>query len=462
MQSFEEHREEYTHTLNGDGSITFFYRPPARLINKMAELDCPDLYERMFDDNGNQKEFEYVPESHEYFLRIDNVPSDTFATYRIKVRDIVPPGSLEEPHERIVPPSANQPIVVMNHLNLYTETLRDLETKPASIVQEQSAYIITGTAKIPPYFQPTSSEERAPPILNGTVEHDTFKSSSQLERDIWIYKPNGFDERIPHENRKVIFMLDGKDFCEKLTPSIDAISEPFSNTAIVFIDPGKYQPPPPPAHEPPDRVRDNYFETERFSQMLGDELLPKYCHELKISNKDNVILSAHSLAAYPMIRVAEKYPNQIGGLFLFSPALNQKAEPTLPINPDPTLKDIPIFMQIGEGEDCTPPQSHQDTREMQNKSRLQATEEFHNALVSGGFNVQPSLRVHPYGHDSVHVFEGMIEGMKFQQSRLGARNTMVFKHLLNEQRAAANPVKSVDETVQQGQANIPTPRPGSS
>ena len=189
--------------------------------------------------------------------------------------------------------------------------------------------------------------------------------------------------------------------------------------------------------------------------MLGDELIPKYCHDLEISNTDNVILSAHSLAAYPMLGVAEKYPDQIGGLFLFSPALNQKEKPNLP------PKELPIFMQIGAIEDTIPPQAHQNDQHMQDKSRLKATEEFHDELVSHGNNVQPSLRIHPYGHDSVHVFEGMVEGMNFQQSRLGARTTMNMKHLLNEQRAASKPLEAVDDTLQQAQAITPTPRPGS-
>ena len=461
MQSLEENNEAFRHTLSEDGSITFFYRPSARLENKKILLDSPDLYDLTLDGNGNRREFEPDPANQEYFLRIDNVPSNLFATYRIKVIDIVPPGSLETPHEKIVPPGADQPIVLMNHLNLYAGTHRDLETKPSSIIQEKTAYIRTGIAQIPPYFKPAASAEIQPHILRGTVEHGLFESSNpisespdQIKRDTWVYKPQGFDS-LPPEERKVIFMLDGKDFCEKLTPSFDEASTQFSKTAIVFIDPGQYQPPPPPEHIPPDRVQEDYIQKERFSIMLGDELIPKYCHDLEISNTDNVILSAHSLAAYPMLGVAEKYPDQIGGLFLFSPALNQKEKPNLP------PKELPIFMQIGAIEDTIPPQSHQNDQHMQDKTRLKATEEFHDELVSHGNNVQPSLRIHPYGHDSVHVFEGMVEGMNFQQSRLGARTTMNMKHLLNEQRAASKPLEAVDDTLQQAQAITPTPRPGS-
>lgn len=471
MQSREENSEEYTHRLNEDGSITFFYRPSARLINKKAELDCPDLYEWMFDDNGNQKEFEYDPESHEYFLRIDNVPSDIFATYQIKVSDIAPPGSLETPQERFVSPRANQPIVVMNHLNLYTDGHLDLETKPASIVQEKTAYIKTGTAEIPPYFQSASSEELAPSTLNGTVELRTFKSSDQIERDIWIYKSPKFDQIKPPEEKKIIFMLDGKDFCEKLTPYIDAHGEAFANTAIVFIDPGKYPaarsilPPPAPPISIPHRVYEDYYDTDKFSTMLSEELIPQYCHELGVSNKDNVIVAAHSLAAYPIITVAERCPNKIGGLFLFSPAFNQEkprslsTDPT--IDPSTTLTKIPIFTQIGNLENATPPKRHQTDQDMQDKSRLKAAQEFQTTLLDHGCNSESRLRIHSYGHDSMHVFEGMVEGMKFHLSRLYANTTARFKQLLNEQiRSAAKPAESVDETVKQTQANTPSPRQG--
>lgn len=464
-------REEYTHTLNEDGSITFFYRPSARLINKKAELDCPDLYEWMLDDNGKQKEFvESNQEIHEYSLRIDNIPSDIFSTYRVKVSDIVPIGSLETPHERIVSPHANQPIVVMNHLNLYTDGHRDLETKPASIIQEKTAYIKTGTAEIPPYFQSVSSEELAPSTLNGTVELRTFKSSDQIERDIWIYKSPKFDQIKPPEERKVIFMLDGKDFCEKLTPYIDANGEAFANTAIVFIDPGKYPagrsilPPPDPPIAIPHRVYEDYYGTDKFSTMLGEELIPQYCRELGVSNKDNVIVAAHSLAAYPIITVAERCPNKIGGLFLFSPAFNQEKPRSLSTDPatEPStiLTNIPLFTQIGKSENATPPKRHQAEQDMQNKSRLKAAQDFQTTL---GCNTNSRLRIHSSGHDAMHVFEGMVEGMKFHLSRLCANTTSRFKQLLNEQiRAAAKPVESVDETVKQAQANTPTPRPGSS
>ena len=57
MQSLEENNEEFRHTLNRDGSITFFYRPSARLEKKKILLDSPDLYDLTLDGNGNRREY---------------------------------------------------------------------------------------------------------------------------------------------------------------------------------------------------------------------------------------------------------------------------------------------------------------------------------------------------------------------------------------------------------------------
>ena len=112
-------------------------------------------------------------------------------------------------------------------------------------------------------------------------------------------------------------------------------------------------------------------------------------------------------------------------MFLFSPVLNQKKPPNLPTHPSVELQKLPIFIQIGAKENALPPSIHQSPahdnpkyKDMQNKSRLKATEDWHQTLAQSRYNVESPLRIHPYGHDSVHVFEGLVEGMKFHQSQL--------------------------------------------
>ena len=389
---YDEHGSHFIEEKDGEHSITFLYRAPDSSTNSEVTLDCPDLYEWILDDNGNSKKFTKDSDSNIYSLRIDNIPPEIFATYHIKVNDVVSQ----------IPDPPNQRPLTLYRLELNADSV--------SMVQAGTPYL---GEVVPDYLK-----HELPSTLKGSVTPGTFESKAKEERKTWVYKPEGFDT-LPAEERKVIFMLDGKDFCEKLTPYIDAKGEPFSNTAIVFIDPANHVTPGPPG-----RVREDYFSTDEFAKLLREELIPQYCdkEKLDVINKDNVILAAHSLAAYPMITVAESRPDQIGGLFLFSPALNQNKQPNLPERPDPELQQLPIFMQIGQLEDVKPPHVHCESQDMQDKSRLQANVEFHQSLVEHGYSIETPVRVHPYGHDSQHVFEGMVQGMEFYQRRLEAKS----------------------------------------
>ncbi|HAU0349437.1 TPA: hypothetical protein JBF68_14790 [Legionella pneumophila] len=367
---------------------------------------CPDLDQKMLDDLGNPKIMNKVQgNTGLYYLTINNVPIDTFATYYFnkKIGDNPIPERVDD------------------QTNTNSKPILKFNINESKVIQQETACIqLNPKAELPNWATIHQLTQ-----MKGEVTHAPFKDDNEESpdytpfpaRDLWVYKPEGFDKLTPND-RKIIFMLDGKDFCESLTPYIDGKGEPFANTAIVFIAPGEYTTPGPPG-----RVREYYYRLPDFSKLLAEKLIPKYRNELSISSKDNLTLAAHSLAAFPMMDVAKNYPDLVGGLVLVSPALNQVGE-LLPLDPNPEFKKIPLYMQIGEKENDKPPVANSDPtndnyRHLKGESRLDSNKQFHATLVTQGYNVTQALVIHPFGHDSKHMLEGLTKGMQFiNESRI--------------------------------------------
>ena len=400
--------------------VTFLYQ--AKDAEKV-ELDSEDLYERMLDENDKPKRFERIPGTDTFVLQLDNLPEDAFCFYNIKVNG-----------EVIFP--KHDPVKT---LSLHTvENATSEKYQRVKPVSHETLYLQLPKASIPAWTAITPN-----PSTRGEIRKDSIKDPTNtfVDRDIWIYKPKDFN---PIDG-KVIFMLDGESFMKSLTPYLDAMSQnkdnPFANTAIVFVnskmtDSEKYG-----KKDLPDRVYEFYFERDKFSKFLTDEVIPKYCDELwdpelYISNPDNVILAAHSLAAYPVINTAKHEPDMIGGVILLSPALNQNQERDLPTEPNARLSKLPIYVQIGKLESITPskasqnPEDKERFKDMMNKSRLEANKDFHGTLqTSKKYNVQPSLKVHSSGHGGIHAVDGLAEGLRFVSScRKDKRETVQTSH----------------------------------
>lgn len=405
---------------NQDGtySITFYYQSPDPSLNPIVTLDSGDLHEWMIDKStGQVRAFARNEETGLYSLKLDGIPSAPFfATYRFKVTN----GAAEQ----IIHDAANKDSLTICKLNLPAEQGQKIE----DIDDQKTSYIRLQDAKFPDWVDIKPSSKIA-----GTVTHEKFGDNSaagtpRQKRDIWMYKPSGFDDL--KSNRKVIFMLDGRDLCERLVPYIDK-TPGLSNTAIVFINPGEYEPPIP------GRVQEYYWDDEKstgFVDLLSNELIPHYVHELEVVSNRNVILEAHSLAAFPMAAVVKKIPDKIGGLNLISPALNQTGE-LFSDSSDLKCKKIPISMQIGQLETAEPPIAHKQDNRMTDESRLEATGKLHQELQSCKYKVEPELRINAYGHDSIHLYEGTIQGMQFIQdcwSKAEINRTIEMKSRLNE------------------------------
>lgn len=397
---------------DGQYQVTFWYRlsdadKPIDGVKIGFSVDCPDLYEKMLDDKGELKKMDEIPNTGLYYLTLNNVPSNTFATYHMN-------KVIGDKTERIV-----------DHSNTNSIQIPKFNIQKSEVIPQETAYFELPEAKLPVWANRQPSSQ-----IKGEVTHEIFLDKSDPsdrapfpERDVWVYKPERFDE-LTANNREIIFILDGQDLCETLTPYIDRKGEPFSKAAIVFIDAGRYQTPGPPG-----RVREDYFRTHDFSNLLAEQIIPTYCQKLGINNKDNVTLAAHSLAAFPMIDVATNHPDLVGGLILASPALNQVGE-LLPEAPNPESKKIAIFMQIGEKENEKPPKPHSDStnpdtyRGLKDESRLASNQEFHAKLLAEGYTVTPELVIHPFGHDTKHVFEGLERGMQFiHEARISQKLT---------------------------------------
>ena len=108
-----------------------------------------------------------------------------------------------------------------------------------------------------------------------------------------------------------------------------------------------------------------------------------------------------------MIDVAKTNPENVGGLILVSPALNQRGD-LLPTAPNPEFDKLPKYIQVGLMEDATPPLNHQkkDGKDMTNQSRLKATEAVVTELLSKGLN-NVEFSINSFGHDSHYVLEGI-------------------------------------------------------
>lgn len=370
---------------NGQYQITFLYSSKDA---KTVKLECFDLYDRMLDEEtGQPRQFEKIPGTDTFILTFNDVPPDAFATYNL-----------------IIDEKIDSPFVDSSNKNLLNRYKFD---------GERTYIQTTSSIHLPQTKLPEWATMKPPSVAKSEVKKEEFfkdETYPASERTIWIYKPEEFDELEP-ANRKVIFMLDGEHFCKTLTPYIDAFNEskdnPFSNTAIVYVNPGMA-----------GRVSEYFFARENFEKFFAEKIMKKYCDDLGISKPDNVILAAHSLAAYPMIDVANKYTEKVGGVILLSPALNLELEAKLlPNVPEPGLSKLPIFMQIGQLEDAKPPKPHQtpgsgDYRGMKNISRLESNKAFHNEL-DNRYNIQSPIKIHPSGHSEIHVVDGMAEGLQF-------------------------------------------------
>ncbi|MBI2792221.1 MAG: hypothetical protein HYX61_09690 [Gammaproteobacteria bacterium] len=380
--------------------VTFLYQ--AKDVEKV-ELDSDDLYERMLDENDKPKRFERIPGTDTFVLQLDNLPEDAFCFYNIKVNG-----------EVIFPKHDSKKTLALHTV----ENATSEEYQRVKPVSHETLYLQLPKASIPPWTAITRNSS-----TRGKIRKDSIKDRTNtfVDRDIWIYKPKDFN---PIDG-KVIFMLDGESFMKSLTPYLDAMSKnednPFANTAIVFVDSKLLEKSKKYAKPYPDRVHEFYYETDKFSQFLTDQVIPKYCDELwdpklYISNPDNVILAAHSLAAYPVINVAKAKPGKIGGVILLSPALNQKKEHDLPENPPTQLRELPIYMQIGQLESEKPPKICQDPeyKDMTDESRLKANQDFHTMRENNNYNIE--FKEHSSGHDAIHVIDGLEKGLHFVDS----------------------------------------------
>ncbi|MCS5712923.1 MAG: alpha/beta hydrolase-fold protein [Candidatus Babeliales bacterium] len=403
---------------NGQYQVTFLYRSK---VAKRVELESEDLYERMLDENDNPKCFEKISGTDTFVLQLDNIPADAFCFYNIKVDGKV----IFPEHE----PKGILPVYSIEDTTQVSEK--------ATIVSHESKYLQLPEASVPKWTVLNPAD-----VTHGTIERDSIEdpTNALAKRDIWVYKPPGYNEN----DAKVIFILDGEHFLKSLTPYIDSLNQdeanPLANAAIVFVDSnmrasGHYGSSPIP-----DRVHEFYYQTEKFSKFMTDEVIPKYCQKLQgeKSNPNNVILAAHSLAAYPVINVAKENPGKIGGVILLSPALNQKKEHDLPENPPMALRELPIYMQIGQLESAKPPEICQrpDYKDMTDQSRIDSNRIFHEKLEDKEYKVSP-LRVHSSGHGGIHVVDGLVEGLQFLNS-CRKEETVVF-----EQEAEQQPVKTL-------------------
>jgi len=459
---------------NGKYQVTFLYKSSDV---KEVELFCPDFYDRLLDENDQPRKFKKIPGTDTYTLQLDNVPADTFAAYNIVVNNdhdnlIADQGNKKSfllhkydtetretthhPTSYIQLPEARVPawMTMQPPLEItrsITEEkfgkfrillLPDGAPIPSSIpddailfklvANQLTTYKMIGDevardktldlpqakiAEISSYFLRTGEQ---PKEISKTPKNQEFFDNISLtsgylgERDIFVYKPEGWDNINPAD-RKVMFMLEGKYFCNSLTPYIDAMrsneNNQFSNTAIVFINPGTY------SIGPPGRVIEDYFKKDDFARILGEQILPAYCEKLGINNNDNVTLAAHSLAAYPVLETALQYTDQIGGVILMSPALNQNMRVELPEKPDDRLAKLPIYMQIGQLEDTRPSKKVQEEKDMKDESRLEANQYFHQELTSGGYlinkNHEGKVVTFTSGHSEIHAIDGLSAGLKY-------------------------------------------------
>ncbi len=420
----------------GKDKYQVFFLYQAKDAEKV-ELDSEDLYERMLDENDNPKRFERIPGTDTFVLQLDNLPEDAFCFYNIKVNG------------EVIFPKHDPEKTLSLHTVENATSEKYQRVKPVS---HETLYLQLPKASIPAWTAITPN-----PSTLGEIRKDSIKDPTNtfVDRDIWIYKPKDFN---PIDG-KVIFMLDGESFMKSLTPYLDAMSQnkdnPFANTAIVFVDSKMTDSEKYGKKDLPDRVYEFYFDRDRFSKFLTDQVIPTYCKELMGDkpNPDNVILASHSLAAYPIIDAAKHRSGMLGGVILLSPALNQNQERDLPTEPSARLSKLPIYVQIGKLESTIPPEvtqnpEHKKFRDMSAKSRLEANQDFHNTLKANKYTVHSSLRVHSSGHGGIHAVEGLAEGVNFVNTcRFEAKATEQTKVVHDEIGNIGTKEVNVDEIV---------------
>ena len=317
---------------------------------------------------------------------------------------------------------SNQAFLENSHSALFKK-ITEISNKNDAEIQQQ-ADLTQIAATVTATTQPTD---------NLNIKHEIFHSeqTSLKDRDIFIYKSKDFDPK----TGKVVFMLDGKDLCESLTPYL---SQTLENTMVVFVDskktesdytygtfnynPYKYR--DDEKRNIPDRVYEFYFRRNDFAEMLVNEIIPTYCGDVR---PNHIILAAHSLAAYPVIQIAKEHPDQLGGIILLSPALNQNLDPGLPENPNDQLKKLPIYIRIGQLEDDKPNEFALKEHDMKDESRLDSNKIFHQKLVKKGY--KSTLSTHPYGHQDIPALqEGIQDGLKYINKKEEQSNQPTMSH----------------------------------
>lgn len=358
--------------------VTFLYR--SKKTNQDIRLNCNDLneYTRFQEEQNN---FKQIPYTDIYYLQVENIPADAYAKYNLTV------NAEELPTRDLILPNASRP------------KWHDLPT--------------TSNSK--------HSEEFSRPHI------DKYFG----ERPIYINKPTNFDPT----TGKVLFVTDGEDFHRILTPYLDSLRDSpeyrntFANTAIVFVGTSKCENRGDQLKVPPflTRVQEFYFDQDKFSELMVNDIMPRYCDKLKIpkdKQKNASILVGHSLGAYNALNAALKHPESIGGVILESAALNQmnRASTIDPMISTANAKknNIPIYMEIGTLETVTPPldwQGHiEDSgREYTDESRWEANNAVHAQLESAGYSVEKNLRQFSSGHNALNIIGGITNGLRHIQ-----------------------------------------------
>lgn len=357
-------------------------------------LKSEDLYDRMLDKHGKLREFTHIPNTDIYYLKVSNIPSKVCVEYAI----------LSHEHE------------ISDVLNKNNAMIKRYDATSNSIISIKACYLKTDHADIPRLISNDDHYEISKKKFHS--EKSTF-----TDRDIYLYKPENFDPK----TGKVVFMLDGKEFCELMTPYLSAAAK---NTAYVFVDssttecsePGgyeyktfNYKPfnfPDEKRLDFKDRIYEFYFKKDDFAEMLTNELIPQYCETLGITNNDNVILAAHSLAVHPILEIASKHSSDIGGVILISPAINKNLPDSLPDMPDERLASLPIYMQVGQLENIEPSQAVANQTDTRAISLLDANNSFHTRLRSASYTID-NLNVHSGGHAGIHALQGLERGLNF-------------------------------------------------
>jgi predicted alpha/beta superfamily hydrolase len=402
-------------TKSGDNcQAIFLYK--ANEFGLIINLKSADLNDRLTTD-GSTNKLTQIPGTDVYYLKVNNLPPNTYAQYEIQLPD----KCISDPY--------NKHVSKRNRLHLNSNNEKASKVSNSPMFSDLVLPVKTESVSCMKMPQATLPKEIENSKNNIKIRHELFHSekySMFVERNILIYEPDKFDQKTGN----VIFMLDGKEFCESLSPSLLAINKdpnnPLSNTAFVFIDSKmtnshsykysnlNYKPDNSkewPEELPfPDRVYEFYFQKKDFASMLREVLIPKYQEMLGV-NPEQIILAGHSLAAYPVLDIAEKMPD-IGGVILASPALNLKQDAGF-IDKAGDLQSLPLYIQIGQLENTKPSHNDQTEKDMKNQSRLDANRDFHESLRKNEFKVTKTLPIHPSGHAEAHVLQGLQNGVKY-------------------------------------------------